>query len=230
MRVGVLAALSEEIDPLVERMTGAETSKWGKRRVYQGRIGDSRVVAIAGGVGKVEAAACTQYVIDRFDVKALICMGAAGAVDPGLEKGDIVISKETQQHDFDPGDPKFLKKFRARWLKADAELMRLALEAAKESELGGRCVVGRVVTGDQAIVSQENREFLRETFGASCVDMESAAVAKVCRMNGIPWVIVRAVSDSAGGNAIAEFRENLAQAAAVAASVTALMVEGIRKV
>jgi adenosylhomocysteine nucleosidase len=229
MRVGVFAALREEIDPLVQWMADVETSKWGKRRVYQGRIGDSQVVATAGGVGKVEAAACTQYVIDRFDVEALICMGVAGAVDPGLEKGDIVISKETQQHDFDPGDPKFLKKFRARWLKADAGLVKLALEAAKESDLAGRYVVGRVVTGDQAIVSRENRELLRENFGASCVDMESAAVAEVCRMNGVPWVIVRAVSDSAEGDAIAEFRENLARAAGVAASVTALMVEGIRK-
>jgi adenosylhomocysteine nucleosidase len=224
MQVGVFAALSEEIDPLVQRMADVETSKWGKRRVYHGRIGESQVVAMAGGVGKVEAAACTQYLIDRFDVDLLICMGVAGAVDPGLEKGDIVISRETQQHDFDPGDPKFLKKFRARWLKADAELMKLALEASEESDLAGRCVVGRVVTGDQAIVSHENRELLWETFGASCVDMESAAVAEVCRMNGVPWVVVRAVSDSAGSDAIAEFRKNLRETTGYAALVVMRML------
>jgi adenosylhomocysteine nucleosidase len=229
MLVGVVAALKEEIGPLVKRLEDIERSKWGRRTAYQGRMGDCQVMAVAGGVGKVEAAACTQFLIDRFNVKALICMGVAGAVNPDLEKGDIVISKETQQHDYDPGDPRFLKKFRARWLKADAGLVKLALDAARESDLGDHCVLGRVVTGDQAIVSREKREWLWETFGAGCVDMESAAVAEVCRMNGVPWVIVRAISDSAGEDSIAEFRENLAQAANVAASLTTTMVERIRR-
>ncbi len=229
MQVGVIAALREEIDPLVERMADVETSKWGRRTVHHGRIGDCQVVAIAGGVGKVKAAACTQYLIDRFRVEALICMGVAGAVNPRLETGDIVISEKTQQHDFDPGDPRLLKKFRGRWLEADAELVKRALEATEESGLADRCHLGKVLTGDQAIISHEKHEWLWATWHGDCVDMESAAVAEVCRMNGVPWVVVRAISDSAGEDATAEFRRNLAQAANVAASVTTMMVERIRR-
>jgi adenosylhomocysteine nucleosidase len=206
MRVGIIAALKEEIDPLVQSMEDVETCKWGRHIIHQGKIGDCQVVAVSGGVGKIKAAACTQYLIDQFSMEALICTGVAGAVNPRLHTGDIVISRRAMQHDFDPGDPELLKKFRKRWLEADSGL----------------------VTGDQAIVSAEKRRWLWETFGADCVDMESAAVAQVCQMNGVPWVIVRAISDSAEEDSIAEFRSNLREAASLAASVAAGITKSIR--
>src|SRR4030043_476108 len=186
MLVGVIAALKEEISPLVESMEDVESSRWGRRAIHKGKIGDCQVVAVAGGVGKVKAAASTQYLIDRFSIEALICTGVAGAVNPRLHTGDIVISQRALQHDFDPGDPELLKKFRRRWLEADAGLAKLALEAAKELNLADRCRPGKVLTGDQAIVSQDRRKWLWETFRGDCVDMESAAVAQVCQMNGVP--------------------------------------------
>jgi adenosylhomocysteine nucleosidase len=85
-----------------------------------------------------------------------------------------------------------------------------------------------VLTGDQAIVSAEKRRWLWETFGADCVDMESAAVAQVCDLNGVPWVIVRAISDSAGENSIAEFRQNLARGANAAAKVVEKLAESVK--
>jgi len=228
MQVGIFAALKEEIDPLVRSMEDVETSKWGRRIIHQGKIGDCQVVAMAGGVGKVKAAACTQYLIHQFSIQALICTGVAGAVNPRLHTGDIVISEKALQHDFDPGDPELLKKFRRRWLEADAGLAKLALDAAKEMILADRCRPGKVLTGDQAIVSQDKRQWLWETFHADCVDMESAAVAQVCQMNGLPWVIVRAISDSAEEDSIAEFRSNLREAASLAASVAAGITKSIR--
>jgi adenosylhomocysteine nucleosidase len=228
MQVGIIAALKEEIEPLVQSLEGVETSKWGRRSVHERRIGDNQVVALAGGVGKVKAAACTQYLIDRFSIEALICTGVAGAINPRLQTGDIVISEKALQHDFDPGDPALLKKFRKRWLEADAELVKLALDAAKELDLADRCRAGKVLTGDQAIVSQERREWLWKTFRGDCVDMESAAVALVCRLNAVPWVVVRAISDSAEEDGVAEFRRNLREAAGTAARVAGRMVESIR--
>jgi len=228
MRVGIFAALKEEIDPLVQSMEGGETSKWGRRTVHQGRIGNCQVVAMAGGVGKVKAAACTQYLIDQFSIEALICTGVAGAINPRLQTGDVVVSEKALQHDFDPGDPALLKRFRKRWLKADAELVKLALEAAKELGLADRCHPGKVLTGDQAIVSQERREWLWATFRGDCADMESAAVAQVCRLNAVPWVIVRAISDAAEEDSVAEFRRNLRESASSAATVAGRMVESIR--
>jgi adenosylhomocysteine nucleosidase len=228
MRVGVFAALKEEIDPLVELLEDVETSRWGRRFVRQGKLGGCEVVALAGGVGKVKAAACTQYLIDRFSIEALLCTGVAGAVNPKLTAGDVVVCQETLQHDFDPGDPKVLKRFRRRWLEADTKLTKLALETARGLGVADRCCTGKLLTGDQAIVSQEKRQWLWETFGADCVDMESAAVAEVCRLNDVPFVIVRAISDSAEEDGIAQFRENLARSARAAAEVAAGLVKSIR--
>jgi len=230
MRVGIIAALKEEIDPLVRSMEDVETSKWGRRTIHQGKTGDCQVVAVSGGVGKVKAAACTQYLIDRFSLDALICTGVAGAVNPRLQTGDVVISEKTLQHDFDPGDPELLKKFRKRWVQADAGLVKLAREAARELGLADRCHAGKMLTGDQAIVSQERRQWLWKTFRGDCVDMESAAVAQVCQMNGVPWVIVRAISDSAEEDSIAEFRRNLADCGADAARLALGVLGGMSQV
>jgi adenosylhomocysteine nucleosidase len=228
MRMGIIAALREEIDSLVLSMEDVQASKWGRRSVRQGRIGDCQVAAVAGGVGKVRAAACTQYLIDHFSMEALICTGVAGAVNPRLHTGDVVISEKALEHDFDPGDPGLLKKFRRRWLEADPDLVKLALDAAKQLNLADRCRPGKVLTGDQAIVRQERRQWLWQTFRGDCVDMESAAVAQVCRLNGVPWVIVRAISDSAEEDSVAEFRRNLSEAASVAASVAAGLTKSIK--
>jgi adenosylhomocysteine nucleosidase len=107
-------------------------------------------------------------------------------------------------------------------------LVGLALQAAKELNLADRCRTGKVLTGDQAIVSRDRRQWLWETFRGDCVDMESAAVAQVCRLNGVPWVIVRAISDSAEEDGIAEFRGNLREAAGVAGSVAAGLTKSIK--
>jgi adenosylhomocysteine nucleosidase len=228
MIVGVIAALKEEIEPLVQLMEQVETSKWGRRSVFHGRIGNNQVVAAAGGVGKVKAAACTQYLIDRYSIEALVCTGVAGAINPRLQTGDVVIPVKVLEHDFDPGDPALLKKFRKRWLGADAELVKLALEGARGLGLADRCRSGKMVTGDQAIVSRERREWLWKTFRADCVDMESAAVGQVCRSNGTPWVAVRVISDSAEENGVEEFRTNLTESAGLAAIVARRVIESIR--
>jgi adenosylhomocysteine nucleosidase len=227
VRVGIFAALKEEIEPLLPCIEMPETSKWGRRSLHQGRIAGCQVVALAGGVGKVKAAACTQFLIDSFSVEALVCTGVAGAINPKFRTGDVVISEKALEHDFDPGEPKLLKRFRRRWLVADPNLVTLALEAARDS--GAKVQFGKMLTGDQAIVSREKRRWLWDTFRADCVDMETAAVAGVCRLNGVPWVAVRAISDSAMENGITEFRENLVEGSGAAAKVVERLADSLRR-
>jgi adenosylhomocysteine nucleosidase len=219
MLIGVIGAIEEEIRPLVEAMANPRKSKWGKRSLYEGLLGDTEVVVTACGVGKVKAAACTQHLIDRFSPEAVICTGVAGAVNPRIGIGDIVISKRALQHDFDLGDPDLLRKLRKRWLKADRRLLELAVEAGKTLGFEDRIHVGSVLTGDQAIASEEKRQWLRETFGGDCVDMESAAVAQVCQFNRIPFLVVRAISDLAVEDSVDEFKRSLVTSAADAARV-----------
>jgi len=227
MVIAVVAALKEEIEPLVEAMDHVQASKWGKQSIHEGVIGDGEVVAVACGVGKVKAAACTQHLIDRFSVEAVICTGVAGAVNPELGIGDIVISRRALQHDFDPGDPDLLRKLRKRWLKADLRLLELAVESGKTLGFEDRIHVGSVLTGDQPIGSQEKRRWLWETFGGDCVDMESAAVAQVCHLNSTSFLVVRAISDFAAENSIAEFKRSLRQSALDAARIVLGMVKSL---
>ncbi len=227
MPIGVVAALEEEIKPLLEAIEDVRASKWGKRSLYQGDIGSCQVVVTACGVGKVKAAACTQHLIDRFSVDAVICSGTAGALNPRVGVGDIVVAKRALQHDFELGGPDLVKKLRRRWLRADRRLTELAMEAGKDLGFEGRIHLGTALTGDQAIVTQEKRQWLWETFRGDCVEMEGAAVAQVCRLNSVPFLIVRAISDSAGENAVGEFKQSLAQTAADAARIVVRMLERI---
>ena len=225
MTVGIITALEEEIKPLIEAIGAVDESKWGKASVYRGRVGNREVLLIACGVGKVKAAACTQHLIDRFAVEAIISCGVAGAINPGLGVGDIVVSKRALQHDFNPGGRKLLQKLRKRWLKADPTLMKLAMEAGEDLGFQGRIHQGSVLTGDQAIVSEEKRRWLWETFRGDCVEMEGAAVAKVCQLSNVPFLIVRAISDSATEEAESEFKGSLAETAADAAKIVLVMLE-----
>jgi adenosylhomocysteine nucleosidase len=228
LTIGIVTALEEEMKPLIQAIDAVEESKWGKKSVYRGVVGDGKVVLIACGVGKVKAAACTQQLIDRFAVEAVISCGVAGAVNPRLTIGDIVVSKRALQHDFDSGDPELLKKLRKRWLKADPKLMKLAMEAGEDLGLQGRIHHGSVLTGDQAILSEEKRQWLWETFRGDCVEMEGAAVAKVCQLNNVPFLIVRAISDSATEEAEGEFKQSLARAAVDAAEIVLAMLVRLR--
>jgi len=228
MVIGVVAALKEEIKPLIEAMEDVRVSKWGKRSLYEGEIGTCRVVALRGGIGKVKAAAATQYLIDRFAPEGVICPGVAGAINPRLTVGDIVVSRRALQHDFALGEARLLNKLRKRWLKADKKLAKLALEAGEDLGFEGRIHLGSVLTGDQAIVTQEKRQWLWDMFGGDCVDMESAAVAQVCQLNRVPFLIMRGISDSAEEEAVTEFKRSFAQSACDVARLTRGVLERIR--
>ncbi len=219
MPIGIIGALEEEIRPLVEAMGNPRKSKWGKRSLYEGLIGEVEVVVTACGVGKVKAAACTQHLIDRFSPEAVICTGVAGAVNPRIGIGGIILSEKALQHDVDLGEPVLVRRVRRRWLKADPRLVELAVESGRALGFGDRLHVGKVLTGDQAIASEEKRQWLWETFGGDCVDMESAAVAQVCQFNRIPFLIVRAISDSAVEDSVDEFKQSLVTSAVDAAGL-----------
>lgn len=225
MAIAIISALHKEIKPLLEATEGVQKSKWRKRSLYHGVIGEYEVVAASCGVGKVRAAACTQYLIDSFSVEAVICCGVAGAVDPQLGIGDIIVAKKALEHDFDLGDAKLLRKLRRRWVKADPRLVEAAMEAGKGLGFEDRMHLGTVLTGDQAIASEERRERLWDEYRGQCVDMEGAAVAQVCRLNSVPFLIVRAVSDTATEGAEKEFKEGLRDAAEDAARLVLRVIQ-----
>lgn len=210
MKIGIIGAMDEEIALYKEGMelTG-ETQKAGIA-YYEGTWEGKQVVLCKCGVGKVNASICTQILIDAFGVDSVIFTGVAGALHPDLEIGDIVVSTDCQHHDMDVtplGFPKGVIPFTdVSIFEADQQLIEAAVKASEQVS-HGKTRTGRILSGDQFVANRELVRDLYETMHGSCTEMEGAAVAQVCHMNKVPFVIIRAMSDKADGSAHVNFPE-----------------------
>ncbi|WP_134704269.1 5'-methylthioadenosine/adenosylhomocysteine nucleosidase [Ammoniphilus sp. YIM 78166] len=208
--IGIIGAMDEEIQLYKEVMENvSETTKAGIT-YYTGILHQKEVVLCKSGVGKVNASICTQILIDRFGVQSVVFTGVAGALNPRLEIGDIVVSTDCQYHDMDVtplgfkrGEIPFSEK---SIFRADDGLVQLALEAGK-GVIEGNIITGRILSGDQFVASRDLVKQLHEELHGDCTEMEGAAVAHVCDLNDVPFVIVRAMSDKADGSAHINFPE-----------------------
>lgn len=224
--IGIIGAMPEELEALLEILEYRQERMQGGFTLYQGTLASKPVLIAQCGEGKVNAAALTQLMLMQ-GVTRIIFTGVAGAVDPSLKVGDIVISSDALQHDLDvtalgyelgqvPGEP-------LSW-PADPTLRDLAVRAAK-AFTDVTVITGRIVSGDQFIASVEKVAWLRETFGAACAEMEGASVAQVCARAKIPFVIIRSMSDTADHDAKVSFREFTPLAAGRAKTLVRYMLE-----
>ena len=232
--VGVLGVLDEEVALIERGMDNPEIELVGGIRFISGTVGGKRVVLARTGAGKVNAAMTATLLIERFRPKKVICLGVAGAINPELGPGDIVIAEKTAHHDLGTLTAEGFERRGARnpqdgsrapvFLPADSLLLRLAEESGKRVALdrirgdvrdgAPRVIRGIVVTGDMFVASREKKRELREGLGADAVEMEGAAVAQVCWTRGIGCLVIRCVSDSADERATVEFSEFVGIAAA----------------
>lgn len=208
--IGIIGAMDEEIQLYKEAMENvSETTKAGIT-YYTGTFNQKKVVLCKSGVGKVNASICTQILIDQFGVQSVVFTGVAGALNPTLEIGDIVVSTDCQYHDMDVTPLGFKRgeiPFSAKSIfRADDRLIQLAVEAGK-GVIEGNIITGRILSGDQFVASRDLVKLLHEELRGDCTEMEGAAVAHVCDLNEVPFVIVRAMSDKADGSAHINFPE-----------------------
>lgn len=206
MKIGIIGAMDLEINKLAhEEMTSEEVITKAGMQFHVGQIGGTDVVIVKSGVGKVNAAICSQILIDCFHVTHLINTGIAGSLDHNIDIGDIVISEDAVYHDMDVtafgyepgvvpqmGTPHGLKSFPAHPAMREA-----ALRACREALPDVGVHSGRIVSGDQFIATAEQRHRIVNTFHALCTEMEGTAIAHTAYLNDIPFVILRAISDKA---------------------------------
>jgi adenosylhomocysteine nucleosidase len=172
---------------------------------YQGKICDKDVVVVKCGIGKVNAAICTQILSNVFKVDAVINTGVAGSLNNDIDICDIVISKSALEHDMDVTplgyDKGIIPDMETSEFVADSSLIELAKKSAETAALDVKVFEGKVVSGDQFIGTHQAKKVLRETFSGDCAEMEGAAIAHTAYLNGIPFLVIRAISDKADGGA-----------------------------
>lgn len=227
--IGIIGAMEEEVEELKSIMALENTIDKAGLTFYTGRIHEVKVVVVRCGIGKVNAAICTQVLIDHFDVTTIINVGVAGAVHSDLDIGDIVISSDAVYHDFDVtafGHKKgYIPRMEESYFKADEAMITLAKEAGEALPNAPKIFIERVVTGDQFVASHAVKLDIAKDFGAYCTEMEGAAIAHTCVLNKIPFVVIRSISDKADHSADMNFNEFVLKAAKNAS----LMIQSMLK-
>jgi adenosylhomocysteine nucleosidase len=231
--VGIIGALEEEVSSLLDEMEDVASLTLARTEFHAGRLHGKEVVLVQCGMGKVNAAICAQLLITVYHCSHIIFTGVAGALDPQLDVGDIVISRAALQHDYDltpigwkPGQ---IDKIGVE-MKADPGLIALAEEAVKETAPSVRVFEGTIVSGDQFIHTDLQKKYILDTFHEECrcCEMEGGAVAQACVLNDTPFVILRSISDKADGSSHVSFETFKEEAAQHGEAIVNYMVEHLQ--
>ncbi|NHA36080.1 5'-methylthioadenosine/S-adenosylhomocysteine nucleosidase [Staphylococcus schleiferi] len=197
--IGIIGAMEEEIEILKSKMVGLEEIKIAHTVFYKGFLNDKEIILTQSGIGKVNVAISTALLINEFKPSYIINTGSAGALQPGLSLGDVVISSEVAYHDADarafgyeigqiPGMP--------ATYKADQELFEKVDKVLKSLSQNGK--EGLIVSGDSFIGTNAQRQTILASFPhALAAEMEAAAIAQTCFQFNTPFIITRAISDLA---------------------------------
>ncbi len=216
-RTGIIAAMVSELRDLASSLDHERTEKIAGREIHYGHLEGQPVAIVLCGCGKVNAAHSATLLACHAKVSRILVTGVSGGLAEGLKVGDIVIGDSFVQHDMDtrPLFPLHEIPFEGfSMIDADPDLRHLMAESARgmlhaqrpPGLENARVFEGLVVSGDQFLSSNEARTRVQESLPkASCVDMESAAVAQVCRAADLPLGVVRVISDSADGSAHIDF-------------------------
>lgn len=214
MKFGIIAAMEQELKILVEQLQDPVATEVLGVTYYEGRLGQHEVVLVQSGIGKVMAAMSVAILADRFAVDAIVNTGSAGAVADGIAIGDVVIADRLVYHDVDVtafGYAYGQMAGQAPDYPADP-LLLARLQTVLETQ-GHTSHVGLIATGDSFIAGQEKVAAIKQHFPAVlAVEMEGAAIAQAAVAAGKPFLVIRAMSDTAQGDANITFEEFIIEA------------------
>ena len=208
-KIGIIGAMEIEVNMLQEQLKECQVAERAGMSFYEGVLCGMPVVVVKSGAGKVNSAICAQILADLFEVTHIINTGVAGALDAAVDYCDMVISTEVCYHDmhneamgYKPGEQP-----RPGWLlyTADENMIAAAEAACRKAQTAAERPFaihkGRIVTGDWFINSAERKAAVIAKFGGLCTEMEGASIAQGAYLNGLPFLILRAISDKADGSA-----------------------------
>ena len=229
--VGIIGAMDVEVTSLKEAANITNTTKIAEMEFCEGTLGDKNVVIVKCGMGKVNAGICAHTLINEFGCDKIINTGVAGSLDNQIDIGDVVVSIDAVQHDYDVSPIGFTKgeiPYTGLYaFPADEELRKAAVKAVQESAPDIHAFEGRICSGDQFISEKEQKEKIISDFGGMCCEMEGAAVAQACYLNNTPYVIIRAISDKPDETEFVDYKEFEAKAAEHCAKIVQYMIENM---
>lgn len=205
VKLGIIGAMDVEVATLMDHTQDAVLSERAGMRFCEGTLAGMPVVIAKCGVGKVSAGMCVQAMCDLYGVTHIVNTGVAGSLDAQIDIADLVVSTDALYYDVDVTpwgyEPGQLPGMDCLAFPADPTLREAIEHAATLAAPDVRVFAGRVVSGDQFIASSQAKERLAQEFGGMCCEMEGAAIAHACHVNGVPYAVVRAISDKADGSA-----------------------------
>lgn len=231
MKLGIIGAMQEEVETLLEHMENKNRTCRAGSDFYEGRLSGLDVVVVQCGIGKVNAALCTQILCDCYDVTHLVNTGIAGSLNAALDIGDMVVSQDAMYHDFDCGPFGYpigkVPGMDTIAFPASQQMIQLAFDAA-EAVHPGHTKIGRVASGDQFVADSELKTRIITNTQALCTEMEGTAIAQTAYRNQLPFVIIRAISDKADHSADMDYPTFERIAAHRCAAVTMAMAAGLQ--
>jgi adenosylhomocysteine/aminodeoxyfutalosine nucleosidase len=228
MNIAIMGAMPEEIAPILERVGAYTTHDVAGNRYYTCRYEQHDLVIAYSKIGKVFSALTAATMLERFGADILLFSGVAGAINPALAIGDLIVATKLCQHDLDItafGHPYGYVPEGEQFVEADQGLIATAEAVAREMDVALRS--GVIATGDQFVADPERKAWIGTTFGADALEMEGASVAVVCDAMKVPFFVLRAISDAADMDAGFDFDSFLESSAKTSADFVLKMVEHI---
>lgn len=225
--IGIIGAMQEEVEGLIASLNGKKTERVSGIDFYLGNIGEKSVAIAKCGVGKVFASICAEAMIIKYSPSLIVNTGVAGAVASGISTGDVVVATSLLQHDMDTspiGDPRgLISGINKIYFDADVRAVDIILKSAAALKLNARG--GIIATGDKFIASPLDKKKICDEFSAVACEMEGGAVAHTAYVNDTPFAVVRAISDSADGNATMDYPTFLPIAAKNSTALTLALIK-----
>ncbi len=205
MDVGIIIAADRELNAVKDLIDNIVQEKYYDLIFYKGQIQKKNVVLVKCGIGKVNAARTTQILTDKFLPKIIINIGSAGGLNTELNVKDIVIGEKLVQYDFDISALGESEKGEiqgvGKYIESDKELLEMCKKVLLNMpQRDFNVKVGIIASADYFCADTKKSSEIRKEFNAECVEMEGAAVAQVCFLNKVPFLVVRGISDTQNGN------------------------------
>ncbi len=214
MKIGIIAAMEQELNLLVEHLENKKTYSVLSKTYYTGKIKNQELVLVQSGVGKVMSAMSVAILVEKFSVDAIINTGSAGAVATGLKVGDIVVADKLAYHDVDLtafGYDYGQMSMQPLYFESDTHFVDVFKKVLTNENVSSQ--IGLIATGDSFIAGQDKIDKIKSHFPeVLAVEMEGAAIAQAAYATGRPFIVVRAMSDTAAHDANITFDEFIIQA------------------